>query len=152
MKKLGAVLFVAILALSQAPARGEDKKEKAADLKALDAKLTQAFKNHDVKTLEEHAADHMMVIDPLGRVHNKKQYFEHLEKGTAKISELSESDVHARQYGDTGVVTGMLTLKAMANGKDISGDYRWTRVYVKINGDWKVVSEQHTYVLPKEGQ
>jgi ketosteroid isomerase-like protein len=148
MKKLGAVLLVAMLAVGQTQVRGEEKKGKD-DLKALDAQLTQAFKNHDVKTLEQHCADHMMVIDPLGRVHNKKQYFEHLEKGTAKISELSESDVHTRVYGDTGIVTGLLTLKAMAGDKDISGDYRWTRVYVKQNGEWKVVSEQHTYVLPK---
>lgn len=151
MKKLGAVLFAAILVLSQTPARGEEKQGKD-DLKALDAKLTQAFKNHDVKTLEAHCADHMMVIDPLGRVHGKKQYFEHLEKGTAKISELSESDVHTRVYGNTGIVTGLLTLKAMAGDKDISGDYRWTRVYVKENGEWKVVSEQHTYVMPKDAK
>ena len=148
MKKYGTALLVAILALSLTLARGE---EKADDLKALDAKLTEAFKNHDVKFLEEHCADHMLVIDPLGRVHNKKQYFEHLEKCGAKISELNESDVKARMFGNTGVVTGLLTLKAMVGSNDISGEYRWTRVYHKKGGDWKVVTEQHTYVLPKDG-
>jgi ketosteroid isomerase-like protein len=148
MKKYGTALLVAVLALSLAPAQGE---EKHADyLKALDAKLTQAFKNHDIKMLEEHAAPHMMVIDPLGRVHNRKEYFEHMGQGNFKISELNETDIKARIYGDTGVVTGLLTLKAMAGNRDLSGDYRWTRVYVKEGGEWKVVTEQHTYVLPKD--
>jgi ketosteroid isomerase-like protein len=148
MKKLGTALFVAILALGQMPAYGEEKNSN--DLKALDAKLTEAFKNHDVKTLENFAAPDMVVIDPLGRVHDRKQYFEHMEKGLAKISELSESDVKVKLYGNAGVVTGLLTLKAMVKDKDISGEYRWTRVYVKKGGEWKVVSEQHTYVHPKE--
>jgi ketosteroid isomerase-like protein len=147
MKTVGAVLLTATLALSMTSARGAD----AADgLKALDAKLTEAFKKHDVKTLEKHAADDLLVIDPLGRVHDKKQYFGHLEKGATKIEELKESDVKVRVFGDTGVVTGLLTLKAMVKDKDISGEYRWTRVYNKKGGEWQVVTEQHTYVQPKE--
>ncbi len=148
MKKLGAALFVTVLALGLTAARGADSQKD--DLKALDSKLTQAFKNHDVNTLEQHAAEHMMVIDPLGRVHNRKEYFEHLGKGNLKISDLTESDVKARIYGNTGVVTGMLQLKAMVGDRDISGDYRWTRVYVKEGDTWKVVTEQHTYVLPRD--
>jgi len=152
MKKVGAALFVAVLVLSQTPARGEDKKGE--DLKALDAKLTDAFKNHDYKLIESHAADDIIFIDPLGRVHNRQQYFEHLGKGNLKISELNESDVQVRHLGNTGVVTGLLTLKAMVGEKDISGEYRWTRVYSKKgkDGEWKVVAEQHTYVLPKDAK
>jgi ketosteroid isomerase-like protein len=148
MKKLAAVLFVAILVVGQGPVRGEEKNTN--DLKALDARLTQAFKNHDIQELEKHSASDMLVIDPLGRVHNAKQYFAHLEKGGAKISELTESDVKARMFGNTGIVTGLLHLKAMVGDKDISGEYRWTRVYVKQGDEWKVVTEQHTYVLPPQ--
>jgi len=154
MKTVGAVLFAAVLAFGLTPARGEEEAAKAADeLKALDAKLTEAFQKHDVKTLEKYAADDLLVIDPLGRVHDKKHYFEHLEKGNTKIEELKESDVKVRVFGNTGVVTGLLNLKAMVKDKDISGEYRWTRVYnKKKDGDWQVVTEQHTYVQPKEGK
>jgi ketosteroid isomerase-like protein len=148
MKKLGVALFTAILVLGQSQVRAEEKAKD--ELKALDAKLTEAFKNHDVKELESHVADNIIVIDPLGRVHSKKEYFAHLEKGGAKISDLTETDIKVRHFGNTGVVTGLLHLKAMVKDKDISGEYRWTRVYVKMDNEWKVVTEQHTYVLPKE--
>jgi ketosteroid isomerase-like protein len=151
MKRVGAVLLTAILAFGLTLARGEEKADSASDdLKALDAKLTEAFKKHDVKTLEKYTADDVIVIDPLGRVHDKKQYFAHLNKGNTTINELKESDVKVRIFGDTGVVTGLLTLKAMVKDKDISGEYRWTRVYNKKGGEWQVVAEQHTYVYPME--
>ena len=151
MKKVAAVLFAAIVALGVTPVRGEEA-EKAADaLKALDAKLTDAFKTNDFKTIEKYTADNVIVIDPFGRVHDKKQYFEHLEKRNLKVEELKESDVKARVFGDTGIVTGLLTIKGKVKDKDISGDYRWTRVYNKSKGgEWMVVSEQHTYVKPKD--
>ena len=34
--------------------------------------------------------------------------------------------------------------------KDISAEYRWTRVYNKKGDKWLCVLEQHTHVVPKE--
>jgi len=147
MKKVLLVLLLAVLAFAQTPARGEEKGD---NLKALDAKLTEAFKDHDVKMLAKYTADSYLVIDPLGRIHEKKPYLEHIAKGDHKFTEVKETDVKARIFGDTGVVTGLLHIKGMAMDKDISGEYRWTRVYNKKDGEWLCVAEQHTYVLPKE--
>ena len=55
MKIVSTVLFMAILAVGLSPAHGDDKKtETAAELKALDAKLTDAFKSHDFEMLGKH--------------------------------------------------------------------------------------------------
>ena len=151
MKRAGAVLLTAILACGLAPVRGEEKGEKGSgELKALDAKLTDAFQKGDWKTLEKHTADDALFISPTGRTHNKKEHFERLGMAEAKVAELKETDVKARVNGDTGVVTGLLHLKGMVKDKDISGEYRWTRVYTKKDGMWLVILEQHTYVQPKE--
>lgn len=147
MKKVSVMLLLAVLTFGQTPARGEEKKD---DLKALDAKLTNAFKDRDVKTLDKFTAPDYVAIDPLGRVHEKKKYLEHIGKGTAKFDEVKETEVKVRIFGDTAVVTGLLYLKGTARDKDISGDYRWTRVYAKKGGEWLCVAEQHTYVQPKE--
>jgi len=152
MKKLGVVLLAAVLASGLTPTRGEEKKaDKAADdLKALDAKLTEAFKNHDVQMLDKYTANDYIAIDPLGRTHEKKKYLDHISKGIAKFDELKETDVKVRVFGNTAVVTGLLHIKGMAKDKDISGAYRWTRVYNKKGGEWQCVAEQHTFVEPKE--
>jgi ketosteroid isomerase-like protein len=147
MKKLSAFLFVALVAVCLSPALGQDT---AADLKTLDAKLTDAFKAREFKLLGKHMAEDYALIDPRGGIHGKTQYLKHLAEGTAKFEELKETDVKVKVFGDTGVVTGLLQVKGKAEGKVVNAEYRWTRVYSKKGGEWLCVLEQHTHVLPKE--
>jgi ketosteroid isomerase-like protein len=148
MKRAVAVAVLAVLAVGLAPAWGDDKAN--SDLQALDAKMTEAFRNRDAKMLDKHTADDYMLITPTGQIRSKKGIMERLEKGNVKLSEMKEPDVKARVIGDTGVVTGMLHLKGTAEGKDFGGDYRWARVYTKKGGEWQCLVEQHTYVFPPE--
>jgi ketosteroid isomerase-like protein len=150
MKTVGIVLFMAILAVGMSPARGEENKaDTASNLKALDAKLTDAFKAGDFEMLGKYFADDYILVDPRGGLHNKKQHLKHLTGGTAKFKELNETDVNVKVFGDTAVVTGLLQVTGKVEGKEISAEYRWTRVYNKSGDMWKCVLEQHTYVLPK---
>jgi len=147
MKMIGAGLLVAILSIGLSPARGQDA---MADLKALDAKLTEAFKTRDLEVLAKHLGDGYLLIDPRGGVHGKKQYLKHLADGTAKFKELKETDVKVRVFGDTAFVTGLLHVKGKVEDKEIHAEYRWTRVYNKKDNQWRCVLEQHTHVHPKE--
>jgi len=59
------------------------------------------------------------------------------------------SDLKVRVYGkNTAVVTGRSVQKGTENGKDYSGDYLFTRVYVKQNGHWLTVALQTTLIRP----
>ena len=150
MKMVGIVLFMAILAVGLSPAHGEDNKaDTASDLMALDAKLTDAFKAGDFEMLGKYFADDYILVDPRGGLHNKKQHLKHLTTGTAKFKVLNETDVKVKVFGDTAVVTGLLQVTGKADDKDVSAEYRWTRVYNKSGDEWRCVLEQHTYVHPK---
>jgi hypothetical protein len=50
------------------------------------------------------------------------------------------SDLKVRVYADTSVVIGRSVQKGMENGKDYSGDYRFTRVYIKQKGRWLTIA------------
>jgi ketosteroid isomerase-like protein len=149
MKRAGAVvlLFAAVLAVGLLPAYGREASD---DLKALDAKITEAVKDGDAKTVGKYLADDYMVVDPLGRTHTKKSYLGYIEKDIAKFEQLKETDVQVKTFGDAAVITGLLHIKGKVNDKDVSGDYRWTRVYHKKGDDWQIIVEHQTYVLPKE--
>jgi ketosteroid isomerase-like protein len=150
MKKLGAVLLMAtMMVVGLSSVRGADAKD---ELKELDAKLTAAFKAGDVKLFEKHLAENYLLVDPNGMLHNKKAFLEHMAKGSVKFDELKESEVEVRTFGmDAAVITGILHLKGKAGDKDISGDYRWTRAYhKKTDGTWVCITEQHTFIFPKE--
>jgi ketosteroid isomerase-like protein len=45
-----------------------------------------------------------------------------------------------RVYGDTAVVTSQASLSGTNGASDISGQYRYTRVYARRRGQWKIVS------------
>lgn len=63
----------------------------------------------------------------------------------AKAAEFSGSaeltGMKARLFGDVAVVTGNTALSnATFKGKDVSGNYLFTDVFVKRNGRWQVVA------------
>jgi ketosteroid isomerase-like protein len=51
-----------------------------------------------------------------------------------------------RVYGDMAVATYGSTDKGSYKGKDISGRFRWTDVFVKRNGRWEIVAGQGTRI------
>ena len=55
-------------------------------------------------------------------------------------------DIQVRVYGDTAVLTGRTTQKGQFNGKDISGQTRFTRVYLQQRGKWQAVAFQATRI------
>jgi ketosteroid isomerase-like protein len=66
--------------------------------------------------------------------------------GSFKYQSRTISDLKVRVYGDTAVVTGRSIQKGAENGKDYSGDYWFTRVYVKQNDAWTTVALQTTMI------
>jgi ketosteroid isomerase-like protein len=51
-----------------------------------------------------------------------------------------------RVIGDVAVVTARNTIKGTYMGKDVSGAYRGTDVFVKRGGRWRVLTTQATAV------
>jgi len=51
-----------------------------------------------------------------------------------------------RVFGNTAVVTGTDTEKSSYKGKDTSGKYVWTDVFVQRNGRWQAAASQSVKV------
>ena len=65
------------------------------------------------------------------------------------IESLTPSDVTVRVYGDTAILTGFADVKgSFPSGPDISGQYRYMRVFVKQKGDWRLVASTATQIKP----
>ncbi len=86
------------------------------------------------------------VINEWGQVLTKAQILDGFKSGALKFESREQSDLNIRVYGNTAVVTGRVTQKAMENGKDTSGEHRFTRVYVKEKGNWISVAVQATTI------
>ena len=86
-------------------------------------------------------ADDYTAITAKGAIQTKEQALNNLRSGVLQLTALTISDRKVRIYGTTAVVTSMAELTGSRNDQEVSGRYRYTRVYVRNpQGQWKIVS------------
>lgn len=110
------------------------------EIEALEDQWRQAILTNNVSVMDHLLADDYIGITSNGTVETKAQDLAQRRAGTVRITELDLSDMHIRAYGDTAVVTSKAELKGTNGASDISGEYRYTRVYNRRLGQWKIVS------------
>ena len=115
-------------------------------IRSLEEKRNQAIVRGDSAALERMTTDDYTFITLRGELRTKAEIVRDFHSGAAKYQSREISDLNIRVYGDAAVVTGRAVQKGGENGKDYSGDYWFTRVYVKQNGRWMTVALQTTLI------
>ena len=122
-------------------ASGEDEQA----LLQLERDWSEAFVKKDVATLDRIMANEFQANWP-AFVGNKKQYLGLVKGGTAKAQSSANSEMKAFVLGDMAIVHGLVTEQSSVAGKDTSGQYRYTDVFVKRDGRWQGVTGYSTKV------
>lgn len=110
------------------------------EIEALEMQWRQAQLNNDVSVMDRLLADDYIGISSSGTIETKTEALALRRAGTLHITTLDLNDVKVRIYGDTAVVTSRADLQGTNGSRDISGEYRYTRVYNRRLGQWKIVS------------
>lgn len=66
-----------------------------------------------------------------------------------KVDSIGSEVVTTRVYGDVSLVAFRGTIKSIFKGKDFSGDFLESTVWVKRDGRWQVVAA-HLSLIPKQ--
>lgn len=144
---LGTVVFVWCL---MAQVKKADSAPKAAaareEILRLEEERNRAILNGDFATLDRMTSDDYTFITLRGELRTKSEIVKGFKSGSFKYASRQISDLNVRLYGTTAVVTGRSTQQGTEDGKDYSGDYRFTRVYVQRAGRWVTVALQTTIV------
>jgi ketosteroid isomerase-like protein len=153
MKKLGFIamttLAICSLAVPFASARGEKTgkaKTRTAEeqIKALQAETVQADLKANTDFLERYYTDDILIIHGIGTASTRAEEFADLKSGSLKYDSIVVREQKIRIYGNTAVVNTIRAAKGVINSKPFSGEWRVTYVWVKLNGNWKLVSRQFT--------
>jgi len=115
-------------------------------LRELDNDCGTALVEGDVETLKMIEADDFTFTGPDGIIATKTQDLQTITSGDLVYQALSFDDVAVRVFGDTGVITGRADVKGRYKTFDISGPYRYTVTFVRLQGRWQVVASQMTRV------
>jgi len=80
-------------------------------------------------------------ITAKGAIQTKEQAVNSLRTGALQVVSFQISDRKIRIYSNTAVVTSVAELTGGKNDKEVTGRYRYTRVYVRNQqGQWKIVN------------
>lgn len=109
-------------------------------IETLEMEWRQAQVDNNITVMADLLADDYVGITANGTIETKAQAIAQRQAGTVRITTLDLDDLKVRLYGDTAVVTSIADLQGVNGQSDISGKYRYTRVYNRRLGRWKIVS------------
>jgi len=87
-------------------------------------------------------ADDWVGIDFEGKSITKAEAMANMKSGASTTQSIEIGPMKVRVLGNTAVVTGSDTEKSTYKGKDSSGKYVWTDVWVMRDGRWQAVASQ----------
>ena len=130
------LLFVSVTAVLAQQSSSADKNE----LTRLEAAWNDAHMKGDAAVLAQLWEDSLLVTVPGMAPMNKTDSLAVWRSGQFKFDKYQTSEVDIRIYGDAAVVTGRLLRTRTFNGRTADDNWRFTKMYIKQRGQWKVVA------------
>jgi ketosteroid isomerase-like protein len=112
----------------------------------LNRQWMESYVRRDIGFLERYLADDYTSTFPDGAVLDKMGEIESLRSGAIALTQMTPSEMTVRVYGDAAVLTGQSSIKAKVNGEEVSGEYRFTDVWVRRSNQWQAVASQVTRI------
>jgi UDP-2,3-diacylglucosamine pyrophosphatase LpxH len=113
------------------------------EVKSLERDAFAAALARSTDYFERVASETYLGIDADGNIRTKAETLETRRSIGAKYDAIEVADQAVRLYGNAALVTGHVHREATNEGP---GNYRFTRVYIKHQGQWRLESSQFTRV------
>jgi hypothetical protein len=115
----------------------------------LEDQLRVASLKGDAGWWDEYLADSYTDIDAGGRLTNKAETVAIRRSPDLSYEIMNLSDRSVRTFnGDTVIVTGKVTIEGKYRDQSLSGEYQFTRIWVKSGMDWRLAASQATRLAP----
>ena len=140
-----AVLTVASMGVAQKQSATDSQQTSVEEvIKKLDDERIQAQVHADATVLDRIYAADFIGVGPSGTVRTKPQVILDFTSGDLKFQSITTDDVQVRVYRNTAVETGRSIMNGQDKGKTVPRDTRFTRVWVKQQGQWRLVANHYS--------
>lgn len=110
-----------------------------AEIVALEAAIRTAQLAADVEELNRLIADELLFTGPDGQLATKAQDLAAHRTGALRIREHIPTELRIRRLGpDAAIVALRVRLTVDLQGSTITGTYRYTRIWARELGQWRV--------------
>jgi uncharacterized protein (TIGR02246 family) len=145
-------LAIAILALTLTPialgqkqSAGKNQRSSVEQaIRELDNERIQAQIGADAAALDRIYAEDFIGVGPSGTVRTKAQVISDFTSGALRFQSITTEAVQVRVYENTAVETGLSTMVGQDKGQAVPRDTRFTRVWVKQQGHWRLVANHYS--------
>jgi hypothetical protein len=117
------------------------------ELNAIEQRLATTWKNGDCDAWGSMIAAEWSVIHMDGTVITREQALKMCRQPEVQVEAFTIDDVGVRAFDNAAVVTGRTTVTT-AGPKPETVRLRFTDVFVRREGTWKVVASQATRITP----
>jgi len=146
MKPLFVVNLIASVVLAVSSQAQADTASVQQTLMQMERDWAEAATKNDTAAVDKFVADDWVGIDFEGKSITKAEAMADMKSGASATQSYEFGPMKVRVFGKTAVVTGSDTEKSTYKGKDSSGRYVWTDVWVMREGRWQAVASQSVKV------
>lgn len=152
MKQISTMILLILTILSFSLAQRKDNNSTGASeiiqlITQLEKEGREATLKNDPEASDRLLAEDWMNINANGTLTKKAELIQLLKTSPFKFLSVEDEDVMIRVYGFGAIVTGLSIRKRTGEGDSVlTQRVRFTRVYAKQKGEWKVVAAQSTQI------
>lgn len=109
------------------------------EIREVNAEWATALAQRDGSALDRIMSNDFVLAYPF-EGDDKEQFIGDVMAGNLKVDSLVDRDATLRVSGGTAIIFGSETANWHYKGRDLSGTYRFLRVYSKQEGRWQIVA------------
>ena len=104
----------------------------------------QALLDGDLDALSKVVGEDLVFISAFGDTKVWPEVVTSIQSGSLKMRRMDSADISTRIYGDVGLLTYRADTESEDDGVKIETTTLSVTVYVKRDGGWQMVSQQHS--------
>ena len=150
----GLLCFITAAAILAGRINGNDTKPQAKTLsdeetvKQLERDWADATVHNDADKTSLILADDFVGNWADGSTTAKKEELDMLRSSKEKYEANEIFEMTVRVFADTAIASGKNTETSIINGKNATGIYNFTDIFLKRNGRWQIVASQTARPIP----
>ncbi|WP_233558792.1 nuclear transport factor 2 family protein [Micromonospora radicis] len=110
------------------------------DLLTAERQLQAAQRAADIESLDALLHPKVVGAGPDGTVFTKEDDLASYRSGALRITSLVEESLDVQEDGQTGVTRMVAAVDAVQGGAAVSARLRYTRLWVREDGNWRVLA------------
>ena len=150
MKQALLIAVVAVLSLPLAILHGSATTKKQAEIEKqildVEQERDQAIQERNISALDQIHTDDFTFVNTRGGLFGKKEYENEILTGGIKFLSFKQDEYHFQIYGDSVIVTGRSSGVVEYHGKANAVPRRFTMVFVKSDGKWRLATYHGTLI------